>query len=397
MQIKDKSKKSGLSRFQIILMAIAAGASVANIYYNQPILKEIAASFGSTEKEAGIVSMLSQIGYGLGLFFIIPLGDKINKKKLILVLSAFLIISLFLMAVSSSIQQVWALSVLIGILSVSVQVIVPMAASLDPVNRGKTVGTVFSGILVGILAARVFSGFIAELLGWRFVYGISGGLIFVLTLFIKFFLPDVENRFEGHYLELLKSTLIQIKRFSQLRKVSLMGALVFGAFCSFWTTLTFKLSGAPFYFHPDIIGLFGLVAIAGALIAPLFGKMADRGQNRRSLFLALSFIIISLLFLKLIPDSVLVFVIAVLLLDIGTQIVQVTNMATIYSLDESSNSRINTIFMTTIFIGGAFGTYAGLFCWQHGGWEMVLWQLILWNLAAASIIKFIHNNKAKVA
>jgi len=330
--------------------------------------------------------MLAQIGYGLGLFFIIPLGDKINKKNLILTLLLLLFVALMLMIVTTNIHQVWLLSIIIGIVSVSVQVILPMAASLDSVSRGKTVGTIFSGILIGILAARVIGGLVAEWLGWRYVYGLSGVLILVITFLLKIYLPDVRNEFKGHYFQLLQSALQQIKRFPKLRDASLTGGLLFGVFCSFWTTLTFHLSGAPFYFHADTIGLFGIVAISGALMAPIFGKQADKGKANRSLILAVSIVILSVLLLKLIPDSVVVLIVAVLILDIGVQAMQITNVAMIYNLDENSHSRINTIYMTSYFIGGAVGTFAGLYCWKHGGWNWVTWQMLIWTLAALIII-----------
>jgi len=372
------SENKPLSGFQILIMAIAAGVAVANIYYNQPILKEIASTYHATEAQVGLISMFSQIGYGLGLFFITPLGDKVNKKNLILILLLVLFATLLLMSLAVSISQLWVLSVLIGLLSVSVQVIVPMAASLDPVHRGKTVGKIFTGILIGILSARVFSGFIAEWFGWRYVYGFSAVMVFVVTLLLKFYLPDVRNRFIGSYWQLLGSALMQVKRFSLLRETALIGALQFGLFCSFWTTLTFHLNGAPFFFHSDRIGLFGLVAIAGALMAPVFGKLADKGNANRSLLLTILIIILSIVLMKVMPDSVVALVVAVLLLDMGAQGMQVTNVTLIYTLDETSHSRINTIYMTTFFIGGAIGTSVGLFCWQHGGWSMVTWQLLAW-------------------
>ena len=380
-----------LSKFQIILMAVAAGASVANIYYNQPILKDISLAFYVTESKAGTISLLSQIGYGKGLFFIIPLGDKINKRNLILGLSSLLFVTLLLMTMTTNIHQVWILSLLIGLLSVSVQVILPMAASLDTVNRGKTVGTIFTGILIGILAARVFSGFIAQWLNWRYVYGFSALLILATTLLLKASLPNVKNEFKGHYFLLLQSVLIQIKRFSLLRDASLTGALLFGVFCSFWTTLTFHLSGPPFYFHSDIIGLFGLVAIAGALMAPYIGKLADKGNSRRSLLMAAWMIIFSLILMKLMPNSVIILVIAVIILDIGVQAMQVTNVSLIYTLDQTSHSRINTVYMTSYFIGGALGTFVGLQCWNYGGWSMVVWQMLVWSFLALGII--LKSNK----
>ena len=377
---------NALSKFQVLLMAFAAGASVANIYYNQPILKDIASTFNVTESKAGIISMLSQIGYGLGLFFIIPLGDKINKKNLILSLLSLLVITLILMTVASTIQEVWILSILIGISSVSVQVILPMAASLNTLSRGKTVGTIFTGILIGILAARVFSGFIAEWLNWRYVYGFSAVLVSVIMIMLKAKLPAVKNEFKGHYFELLRSVIYQIKRFPLLRDASFIGGLLFGVFCSFWTVLTFHLSGPPFHYHSDTIGLFGLVAIAGALMAPYVGKLADKGNSNRSLRFAVGMIIFSLALMKLLPDSTIILILAVIILDIGIQGMQVTNVAMIYTLDQTAHSRINTIYMTSYFIGGALGTFVGLQCWKYGGWSLVVWQMLVWSFIALGII-----------
>jgi MFS family permease len=268
---------------------------------------------------------------------------------------------------------------------VSVQVILPMAASLDSDNRGKTVGTIFSGILIGILAARVLSGFIAEWLSWRYVYGFSAMMTLIITLLLKIYLPTVSNVFKGHYFKLLQSALLQIKRFPLLREASSTGGLLFGVFCSFWTILTFHLSAPPFQFHPDTIGLFGIVAFAGALMAPVFGKLADKGHSKRSLMLAVSLVIFSVLLMKIFSTSVFVLIVAVLILDIGVQATQVTNVAMIYTLDEASHSRINTIYMTSYFIGGALGTFVGLFCWKHGGWSWVTWQMLIWALLVLAI------------
>ncbi len=375
-----------LTKAQVLIMAIAAGSSAANIYYNQPILKDIGVSLGVNETKAGSISMLTQVGYGLGLFFLVPLGDKLNKKTMIIALLSGLSIVLVLMTRSQTIGQVWALSVCIGVIAVSSQVILPMAASIDRETTGKTIGQIFTGILVGVLAARVFSGFIAEWFGWRYVFGFSAALMIVIAILIKCTLPDVQAQFTGHYLNLLRSTIYQVKRFPALRRASVTGGLVFGVFCSFWTTLTFHLSGAPFFYHTDRIGLFGLVAIAGALMAPLFGKMADKGNARRSLLIGGMALIISLLVLKIFALSLVALVVAVLLLDMAVQAVQVTNIAIIYSLDKHSNSRINTVYMTSYFIGGALGSLAGILSWNYGGWSLVTWQMIAWSVLAFIII-----------
>ena len=367
-------------------MAVAAGICIANIYYNQPILKDIAISFGVGEREIGLVAVLTQCGFGLGLFFIVPLGDKIDRKKLILLLQAFLFSSLVGISVIWSLYGVYAMSLLIGLFAVAAQVILPMAASLETKNRGKTVGIIFTGILIGVLSARVFSGFISEHLGWRYVYRFSALLVFSAALLIHFLLPNVHSPFTGNYGQLLKSTLQQLKRFALLRRTALLGALIFGIFTSFWTTLTFQLSGAPFFFHADTIGLFGLLAIGGALVAPVFGKLADRGNAVRSQLIMVSTITVGILLVKVFPYSLLSYIIAVLLIDIGTQATQVTNLAIIYGLDEKANSRINTVYMTSYFMGGASGTLAGVLSWINGGWQMVTLQLLIWSILALVLI-----------
>ncbi|MEH2150643.1 MFS transporter [Nostoc sp.] len=384
--MEKKISSNPLTKVQVLIMAIAAGVCVANIYYNQPILKDIASSFGVSESEAGSISVLSQVGYGFGLFFLIPLGDKINKKKLILCLMICLFFLLIFMTFSQNIIQVWILSVAIGIATVSAQVILPLAASIDRVTTGKTVGNIFTGLLIGILGARVFSGYIAEWLSWRYVYGFSAVMILIVIVLLNIYLPNIENEFNGYYLELLSSTLQQLKRFSLLREASLIGGLLFGVFCSFWTTLTFHLSGAPFDFKSDTIGMYGFVAIAGALMAPVFGKLADRGNSQRSLTIAVSMVIVSLVIAKIASNSALAIAVAVLLLDVGVQAIQVTNVARIYTLDAKSNSRINTVYMTTYFIGGSVGTSIGLLCWNLGGWNLVTWQMLVFTLLAFFII-----------
>lgn len=383
--------KQELSKAQIIIMAVAAGVCVANIYFNQPILGNIAKSFGATEAAVGIISVMAQAGYGLGLFFITPLGDKTNRKKLILFLMVLLAFVLLLISFVQSLFWMYIINLVIGLLAVAAQVILPMAASIDTKNRGRTVGIIFTGILIGILAARVFSGVIAGWLGWRYVYSISSVLLLISTVFFGTSLPTVKAGFSGNYLNLIKSTILQIKRFALLRRTAVLGALVFGVFCSFWTTLTFHLGGAPFHYGAEAIGLFGLLAIGGAIMAPVFGKLADKGRPERSQLYTTAMIIAGILLIKIFPYKIISFVLAVLLLDIGVQATQVTNVATIYTLDATAHSRINTVYMTSYFIGGSVGTYAGVLCWRWGGWQLVTSQLLLWSGVAFVVALISHS------
>jgi len=389
----ENTENTSLSKSQITIMAIAAGVCVANIYYNQPVLKDIAKSLNTTEANVGLISVLAQAGYGFGLFFITPLGDKFNRKKLILGLQGLLIVALLGMVFLDSRIAIFAMSLIIGICSVAAQVILPMAASLEKNNRAKTISFIFSGILIGILAARVFAGTIAEWFGWHYVYAISAVMVLATALMVHFSLPDVKQEFTGNYISLLKSALQQIKRFSILRRSTLLGALIFGAFCSFWTTLTFHLSGSPFNFGSDTIGLFGILAIAGALLAPYFGKMVDGGNVAKSQLYTTGMLLFSVILLNIFPHSVWAIIVAVLLLDVGVQATQLINIATIYTLDEKANSRINTIYMTSYFIGGAVGTFVGVQCWKFGGWNLVTWQLILWSALAFAVAFYSYRNK----
>jgi predicted MFS family arabinose efflux permease len=379
-------------RMTIGVMAVAAGVIVANIYYNQPILKAIGDSIGATEIETGKIPMFSQLGYGLGMFFLLPLGDKLKRKNLILFLTSLLTIFLLFLSFARSINAVYLFSFIIGLCSSPAQIILPMAATISTSNRGKMVGKVFAGILVGILGARVVAGLITDYWGWRTVFRVSAIMVLLVSALMLKYLPTVEAKFEGSYLKLLHSTVKLVGEYGVLRQAALLGSFTFGTFCSFWTTLTFHLGSAPFGYSSGTIGLFGIIAIGGALVAPYFGKLADKGQIYKSLVFTVSLIIVSIVLLKLFPYSVLALCIAIFILDIGVQATQITNFIRIYALHEHAHSRLNTIYMTTYFIGAAFGTFFGTMAWNYGHWSLATWQLLLWAFVALGIV-FLSRKK----
>ncbi|MDE3234304.1 MAG: MFS transporter [Bacteroidota bacterium] len=360
---------TALTRNQILIMAITAGIAVANVYYSQPILAAIAQSFHTTTEKIGVISVLSQIGYGAGLFFLTPIGDMIDRKKLILYLQCGLMFSLLLMVIATHFWLLYAGSFLIGVFSVVAQVILPMAASLAKENRGKIVAQVFTGILVGILIARVFSGLVANFFGWQYVYAASAVMVLGTTVLMQADFHSLPQHFSGTYIGLLQSTLSQLGRFPLLRKTALTGMIAFGILSAFWVTLTFYLSGPPFHYSTSQIGMFGLLAAASAMAAPLFGKRADKGSAFRSLLFSTIITLLSILVLKNTEHSVVAIWVAVILLDVGVQATQVTNIAVIYTLDHSANSRINTVYMTSYFIGGALGAFIAIECYKMGGWS----------------------------
>ncbi len=386
-------EKKGLTRPQLVTMTVAAGICVANIYYNQPLLKDMARDLQVDERRIGLISVLTQSGYALGLFFLTPLGDKVPRKRLMLYLLVLLIASCLGMAAAKGLMAIYAMCLCVGAGSVIAQVILPMAAGMDPENKGKNVGIIFTGILTGILAARVVSGYVATWLNWRWVYGVSAGLVLLAGIGLQVMLPNIKPAFEGSYIRLLGSVLQQVRRFSLLRETAALGALVFGTFCSFWTTLTFHLGGAPFNYGADKIGLFGVLAIGGALLAPVFGKLADKRHPARSLVLTTCLMITSVLVMMAMPGGLVATIVTVLLLDIGVQATQVTNVATIYTLDPEAHSRINTVYMTAYFLGGSIGTFAGVQCFHMGGWPLVTWQLLAWS-AGALVLALVGWRKA---
>lgn len=378
-----------ITRKQLFVMSVATGVNVANIYYNQPILNNIADDLKVSHMAVGNLPTLCQAGYGLGLFLVSPLGDKLDKKRLILILHLLLAFSLLGLAFTKNIYILYILSLLIGIFAVSVQVIIPMAAAMSPKNKGKIVGTIFSGLLGGILIARTISGYITRWFdNWHYIFGISAFLVLLCALAIQKSLPNMESNFNSNYISLIKSSILQLKRFPLLRYNSLLIALTFGIFCSFWTTLTFKLSQSPFNYKSDIIGLFGILAIAGVVFAPKIGKLADKFDPFFTKIFAVLMIIFSIFLIKIFENSLISFIIATIFLDIGVQAVQISNLAQIYTLDEKAHSRINTAYMSIMFLGGSIGTFVGVFAWQIGSWRYVTSQLLVWGFFALLILFF---------
>ena len=230
-----------------------------------------------------------------------------------------------------------------------------------PERRGEVVGAVFTGLLIGILGARVGGGFVAEHFGWRWVYALSAVLVVGGVAAIWTRLPTLPSHYDGGYGALLRSTLQQVARFALLRRVMLIAALAFGTFCSFWTTLTFHLSGAPFHYGSDVIGLFGILAIAGAS-CKVFRQTRRQLAAAAHPIVTIGLIVVSIVLIQILPFSLCAFIVATLLLDVGMQATQVTNIAQIFTLDPAAYSRINTAFMTTVFFGGSIGS----FCRRRG-------------------------------
>lgn len=353
-------------------MAVTTGMVVANNYYNQPLLGEMAREFNVSEAEISSVSMLTQIGYAIGLFLIVPLGDMLRRKRLILIDFGFIIAALVAAGTASSPFMLKVSSLFIGLTSVIPQVMVPMAAQLSSdENRGKAIGGVMTGMFIGIVGSRTLSGYIADLFDWRTVFFMGAGFMVLLWALLKWRLPEITPDFKGTYRQLLKSILEQFKTKPKLRLSGLRGALDFACFSVFWTTLVFLLETPTFNMGSEEAGSFGLVGIAGAIMATVVGKLTDRLNKNTMITIAILIIMISWVVIGLSAASIIGLVIGALFLDLGIQSVHITNQTIIFENNPPERNRINTVYMVLYFAGGAFGTFVASMAWQHFQWTGV--------------------------
>ncbi|MDQ1232672.1 putative MFS family arabinose efflux permease [Paenibacillus sp. SORGH_AS306] len=357
---------------------------------NQPLLADMATSFGISRDKAGYISTFTQIGYALGMLLFVPLGDIRERRKLISTLLILVTISLLGAAASTHIVWMYIASFAIGLTTVVPQILVPFSAQLaTPEQRGKVIGTVMSGLLFGILLARTISGLIGGTWGWRWMYGIAAIMMFVLFLVLRRKLPHVEPLMKSTYSELLISIGGLIRQYAVLREGALIGALNFASFSVFWTSLSFYLEGEPYHYSSQIAGLFGLVGVVGALGAPIVGRIADRIQPKWIIGAMIVVTLISFVFFGWLGGTLIGLMIGIVLLDLGVQGAQVSNQARIYALNDSARSRLNTVLMVSTFVGGAIGSSVSSYMWKIGGWSAVslsggvfmLLSLIVWSIA----------------
>lgn len=373
MLINEQKDNQYLTKGTLWLMAIGAGLVVANLYYNQPLLGMISRELGESEAATSKVAMFTQIGYAAGLLLIIPLGDMFRRKRMILIDFIFIILSLLIFAFSQSLAVMITASFFIGLTSVVPQIFVPIAAQLSkPEEKGRNMGIVMGGLLIGILASRVFSGLLGEYLGWREVFMIAAGMMFILGIFIAFLLPDMKTNFKGTYGQLMSSLLYYAKTIPALRLASLRGGLGFGAFSIFWTTLTFHLEQPPFFQGSDVAGLLGIIGIVGALVAPLVGSASGKINKNQLIIIGCSLMLLAWIVLGIGGFTYAGLIIGIIFLDMGLQGMHVTNQTIVFSSHPEASNRLNTIYMVSYFVGGSLGTLVGGKVWEHFGWAGVV-------------------------
>lgn len=372
-ELQNNSQQGKLTNKILWFMTIGAGLVVSNNYYNQPLLGKIARELNITESSANNVAMLTQIGYATGLFLLVPLGDLFKKRKIIIIDFIFIILSLLAFAFSQNLTIMLISSFFIGLSSVIPQMFVPLAAQLStPKDKSKNVAMVMTGLLIGILGSRIFSGIAGEYLGWREVYYIAAGIMFVLWIFTFRLLPDIKPTFVGTYWSLIKSMFHYIRTIPSLRLASVRGGLALGSFLAFWTSLTFHLERPPFFAGSDIAGELGLVGIGGALAASMVGRIADKVNKNTLISCASILMILSWGIFGIWGFTYAGLVIGIFVLDVGLQSIHVTNQTIVFATNPDASNRLNTVYMTSYFIGGSFGTYVGGRAWEDMGWYGVV-------------------------
>ncbi|EOZ1392218.1 TPA: MFS transporter [Enterobacter hormaechei] len=362
----------GLSPALILLMSVATGLAVASNYYAQPLLDTIARAFDLSASSAGFIVTAAQLGYAAGLLFLVPLGDMFERRMLIVSMTLLAAGGMLITASSQSLTMMIIGTALTGLFSVVAQILVPLAATLaSPEKRGKVVGTIMSGLLLGILLARTVAGLLASLGGWRTVYWVASVLMLIMALALWRGLPKVKQENHLNYPQLLASVFSLFTRDKLLRTRAILGCLTFANFSILWTSMAFLLAAPPFNYSEGVIGLFGLAGAAGALGARPAGGLADKGKSHMTTSAGLVLLLLSWAAIWYGHVSVLALIVGILVLDLTVQGVHITNQTVIYRVKPDARNRLTAGYMTSYFIGGAAGSLISASAWQHAGWTGV--------------------------
>jgi predicted MFS family arabinose efflux permease len=383
-----------LSRTMVLLLALVCGVTTANAYYAQPLLELIARTLHSSATAASNLITAGQTGTAIGLLFLVPAADIVRRRPLLLLLFALDTVALAAMAVVPNVAALTGLSMLVGLAAVANPIILAYAASLaDDRQRGKVLGTIMSGILVGILLSRVAASFIAEAGGWRTVYVVAAAAMALMTGAVALTLPNEPAGLAASYRSQLAAVLTQF-RVPTMRSRCLIGACVMATFTGFWTTVAFLLSRSPFSFGQVGIGLFALSGVAGALTTSFGGTLIDRYRERRLQLtgIALAALAVSFMILAAGGSSLWVLIMGAVVMDAAMQAIHVTNQSVVYELDSQARSRLASGYMTSFAIGGAAGSVTFGIAYASAGWigtclaglAFALIATVVWRFASST-------------
>lgn len=388
-----------MTKFLAILFAICSGLAIGNLYWAQPLLVQIMDGFGLPAANGGLLVTATQIGYAMGILFILPLGDFVRRKRMIAIVMVLSVLALVSCAISPSFI-ILALSLFsMGIVTISGQIILPLAGDLSREDeRGHIVGIVSSGITTGILFSRFASGIIAGFWGWRSVYVIAAALNLVMVLVMIYVLPEIpaKNKFKS-YGKLLASVFTTFKNHRSLPNILLHSGLIFGLiFNIFWTSLTFLLSADPFNYNTFQIGLVSLAGLAAAVFGVGIGKLQDKGLSIPALGAFIVVCLVSMVCGFAFSDSIVAIVIVAAVLSVAVQGVSVLTQTRLFNLSQGERSRLNTVFVVNNFIFGAVGSALASLLWSLGGWSYVMMAASAVSVAAL-IVWLFSRSKFKYA
>ncbi|MFE5082835.1 MFS transporter [Streptomyces mirabilis] len=369
---EPRQRQQRISRGLTLLFAIAGGAAVANLYWAQPLLDFIARDLHASASLAGWLVTATQIGYAVGILLIVPLGDVMDRRRLIPLMMLIGAVALVGCALAPSIGVLLVAITALGVGTVSGQILAPLAGDLaDDASRGRVVGTVASGILIGILISRTVSGLVASIAGWRAVFVVAAAAAVVFAVLLYRAIPSMEPKLRMPYPALIASVGRVVRQERMVRWTLVLGAIGFGVFTMFWTALTFLLSAPPFSYPVSVIGLFGLAGLAGAMAAQGAGRLHDRGWSLPATGAGWALALVAFGTAALAGHSVLVLVVAIVLLDIAVMGLTILNQTRLFAVSRQARSRLNTALVTSNFVGGAIGSAAASLLWQAGGWTAV--------------------------
>ena len=374
MNLMMTTKPAPLNQKFIILISFAVGIMAANIYYAQPILALIATSLGLRPDAAGLIMTLTQVGYGLGVLFIIPLGDLFENKKLILIMISLTILAELALGFSKDVTPYFVASVLAGLGASAVQIIIPYTTHLfDKSQRGQILGSLMSGLMLGIMLSRPLSSLLADLVSFHAVFFVSAVIMSLLLWKLALSLPERKpEKTNLKYVQLIWSMKQLVVTRPTLRRRAIYQSLMFGGFCVFWTTVPLLLMNSEFQFTQTGVAIFALAGLAGAIVAPYAGKMADRGFSRKATILSFTVGIISFILSHFIHEksflNLAILVVAANFLDAGVSAHLVLGQRAIFMIDPKNQSRLNGLYIGVVYVGGAIGSALGAWAFLHGGW-----------------------------
>jgi predicted MFS family arabinose efflux permease len=376
-----------MTRTLTLLFAVAGGAAVGNLYYVQPLLAVIATSLHVSSATAGLLVTATQVGYATGIVLVVPLGDVRNRRRLIPLVMGASALSLVLCAVAPSFAVLAVAMVLVGVTTVSGQILTPFAGDLtDDSDRGRVLGIVVSGLLTGILGARIIGGLIAGVAGWRSVFAIAAGIMVVLAALLGRLAPTLPPKTTAAYGSLLRSVVTLVRHEARLRILMVFGMISMATFTLFWTALTFLLSDRHYHYSTTVIGLFGLAGLVGTLAAQGAGRLHDKGWSNAATGVSWVVTVLAYVFCELGRISLGWLLVGVVVLDVGTQAQRILNQTRAFALSDEARSRVNTAYVAGNFVGAALGSLAASLLWSVGGWTAVtvtggvlsLLALLLW-------------------